>query len=205
MSEYSTPNRKEQGGSSWVVGSGGSLSIESGGTLVIDPGATVTGGLASNTIGNGETLTVESGGTLDIEGQANVASGAELAVKASGNLAVESTGSLDIESGGLLKFAGTDKAAILAASVANQIAGTASGKKVHGAAYTVVADDDTAGTVTIATGVTIAAKIVQVFRANIDVTGDAVISTSAANLTVADGATFVLTTGDVINYFVFGT
>lgn len=144
MSEYSTPNRKEQGGASWVVGSGGSLSIESG-------------------------------------------------------------GSLDIESGGLLKFAGTDKAAILAASVANQVAGTASGKKVHGAAATVSAGEDTAGTKTIATGVTIASAVVQIVRAGAVVTDDAAVSYAAENLVVADGATYVLTENDVINYLVFGT
>lgn len=171
----STPNYREQGGASWVVGSGGSLSIESGGTLTIDPGATVTGGLASNTIGSGETLSVESGGAINVE------------------------------SGGLLKFAGTDKAAVLAASVANQVAGTASGKKVHGAAYTVTSDDATAGTVTIATGVTIASAVVQIVRAGAVVTGDAAVSYSAANLVVADGATYVLTENDVINYLVFGT
>lgn len=170
-----TANYREQGGASWVVGSGGSLSVESGGTLTIDPGATVTGGMASNTIGSGETLSVESGGAINVE------------------------------SGGLLKFAGTDKAAVLAASVANQIAGTASGKKVHGAAYTVTSDDATANTVTIATGVTIAAKVVQILRSGVVVGSDAAISSSGANLTVGDGSTYDLTAGDVVNYFVFGT
>lgn len=44
-----------------------------------------------------------------------------------GELEVESGGYIDIESGGMLKFAGTDKTAILAAAVAKPVAGGSSG------------------------------------------------------------------------------
>lgn len=112
---------------------------------------------------------------------------------------------LNLETGAKLLVAGVDKTSALSATVANAVASTAASKKVVGGAYTVIAGDDTANTKTIATGVTIAAKIVQILRAGADVTGDAAISSSAANLTIADGSTYVLTTGDVINWIVFGT
>lgn len=123
--------------------------------------------------------------------------------------AVGSGGVLDIESGGELRIAGTDRtAAILSAatgSVSNPVASTATGKKVAGAASTVSASEDTANTKTIATGITIAAAIVQITRAGAVVTDDAAVSYSGADLVVADGATYVLTENDVINYLVFGT
>lgn len=47
--------------------------------------------------------------------------------------------------------------------------------------------------------------IVQIFRSNVDVTGDAVITLTKATkvLRVADGSTYNMTAGDVINYIVF--
>jgi len=72
-------------------------------------------------------------------------------------------------------------------------------------AYTVVAADDTAGTVDIDTGFTNGeAFLVQIFRAGVNVMDDAVVSLAAGVLTVADGgATYALTADDVINYLVF--
>lgn len=76
--------------------------------------------------------------------------------------------------------------------------------------YTVVTADDTAGTKTISLasyfgpGETAVGMIVQILRAGVDVTADAVISLSSNNLVVADGgATYALTAGDVINYIVY--
>ena len=76
--------------------------------------------------------------------------------------------------------------------------------------YTVVAADDTANTKSInlatAFGTDIPTGfIVQILRSNVTVTGDAVITlnTTTKVLTVADGSTYVLTTGDVINYIVY--
>ena len=121
-------------------------------------------------------------------------------------LAVQSGGEIDVETGGALKFNAVDKTAILAASVANQVASTSTAKKIIGASYTVVAGDDTAGTKTIATGVTIITALVQILRAGVDVTADAEISWSAGNLVVDDGAaTYALTAGDLINWIAFGS
>ena len=76
--------------------------------------------------------------------------------------------------------------------------------------YTVVTADDTAGTKTISlasyfgAGETVTGFIVQIFRAGVTVTADAVISISSNNLVVADGsATYALTADDVINYIVY--
>lgn len=70
-------------------------------------------------------------------------------------------------------------------------------------AYTVVAGDDTAGTKAIATGLTaIDTFRVQIRRAGVDVSADAIVSASAGTLTVADGgATYALTAGDVIHWW----
>lgn len=68
--------------------------------------------------------------------------------------------------------------------------------------YTAVADDATAGTVDIDTGVSGATVfIVQILRAGAVATSDAAISISAGVLTVADGSTYTLTADDVINYW----
>ncbi len=76
---------------------------------------------------------------------------------------------------------------------------------VHANRHTVTAGEDTAGTLDITTGATsIAAQVVQILRTGAVVTGNAVVSVSAGTLTVADGATYVLTAGDVINWIVIG-
>lgn len=71
--------------------------------------------------------------------------------------------------------------------------------------YTMVAADATAGTKAIATGLgkNISGFIVQIYRANVLVSG-ATTTKSSANLTVAtNGTTYVVTAGDVVNYIVF--
>lgn len=75
----------------------------------------------------------------------------------------------------------------------------------HGT-YTVVAGDDSAGTVAINTGLTtIETPIVQVVRAGKVATSDAAVSCSGGVLTVADGSVYALATGDVINWLAIGT
>lgn len=76
-------------------------------------------------------------------------------------------------------------------------------------AYTVVAANDTANTVTIPTGKwfgkgeTAVGFVVTIMRSGKQVSSDPAISLSSNNLVVADGSTYVLTTGDVINYIVY--
>jgi hypothetical protein len=70
--------------------------------------------------------------------------------------------------------------------------------------YTVVAADQTATTVSIPVGFTASGFIVSILRAGKDTTSLAAISASTTNLVVAtNGASYVLTTGDVINYIVY--
>lgn len=92
-----------------------------------------------------------------------------------------------------------------AAAINNLVQGTAANKKINAGSYTVVADDDTAGTKTIAVGLTVVAAIVQVLRSGKAATSDIAVSWSTTNLVVADGSTYTLTAGDVVNYIVFGT
>lgn len=122
-----------------------------------------------------------------------------------GTTALPSGGSLDIESGGALKIAGTDKTSTLAAAVANPMASTASGKKFVGGSHSVTAGEDTANTTTIATGITaVSAAGVQIVRSGKVVSSDPAVSFSAGNLVVADGSSYVLTSGDVLNWWAFG-
>lgn len=75
-----------------------------------------------------------------------------------------------------------------------------------GGAYTVIAGDDTANTKTIATGLgSISAVNVMILRAGKVVASDPAVSTSAGNLVVADGSTYVLTTNDVIHWIAVGS
>lgn len=112
-------------------------------------------------------------------------------------LTVASGGTVTIQSGGTL--------AVSAASGLT-IAGVANTGAVRGTAATVSAGEDTANTKSITTGFsTITAKVVQILRSNVPVTGDAVITVSGGTLTVADGATYVLTSGDVINWIAVGS
>lgn len=71
--------------------------------------------------------------------------------------------------------------------------------------YTMVTADDTANLHDIVTGLgdlTLAKCAVSVFRAGANVTGDAVITEPVAGtLRVADGSTYHLTAGDIINWF----
>ena len=77
-------------------------------------------------------------------------------------------------------------------------------KGIKGGAYTVTSADDTANTTTIATGILIASAIVQIIRSGNVISSDPAVSYTGANLTIANGATYVLTAGDIINYVVIG-
>lgn len=76
---------------------------------------------------------------------------------------------------------------------------------IKGGLYEVIADDDTANTKTITTGLsTITSATIQVLRANVALYGET-ITFSAGNITVADGSPYVLTTGDVIRWIAIGS
>jgi hypothetical protein len=92
-------------------------------------------------------------------------------------------------------------------AVAGAVLGVGSGYVLARRGYTVVADDDTAGTADIVTGLTtIETAIVQIRRAGVDVTADAVVTWAAGTITVADGAaTYALTADDVVNVIAVGT
>lgn len=67
--------------------------------------------------------------------------------------------------------------------------------------YTADADDATAGTLSIDTGLAAPTGfIVQILRSGAVITGDAAISLSSADLVVADGSTYSVTAGDVVNW-----
>ena len=71
--------------------------------------------------------------------------------------------------------------------------------------HSVTADNATAETVDIDTGLQIATTFqAQIYRAGVMVMGDATISLDAGVLTIANGAAdYSLTAGDVINWVVF--
>lgn len=71
--------------------------------------------------------------------------------------------------------------------------------------YTAVAADDTAGTLDLVTGLDAVTSFgVQIFRSGVPLYSDQAVSESGGTITVADGAaTFVITAGDVINWWAF--
>lgn len=69
--------------------------------------------------------------------------------------------------------------------------------------YAATADDQTAGTVGIDTGITVGGFLVQVYRSGI-LLGSYNVSASGTTITVAtNGTDYVLTNGDVIYWFAF--
>jgi hypothetical protein len=90
-------------------------------------------------------------------------------------------------------------------NLSNPVASTTASKKIVGGSASVSAGDDTANTKTIATGITVVTAIVQVIRSGKVVSSDAAVSFSAGNLVVADGSSYVLTSGDTINWVAFGS
>lgn len=68
--------------------------------------------------------------------------------------------------------------------------------------YTAVAGDATANQMSIPTGLaSVSGWIAQIYRAGVNVTEDAIFSTSSGNLVIADGAaTYVVTAGDKVHF-----
>jgi hypothetical protein len=70
--------------------------------------------------------------------------------------------------------------------------------------HTVTAGEETAGTLSVDTGLTAPTGfIVQILRAGAVATSDAALSLSDSDLVVADGSTYAMTDGDVINWIAF--
>jgi uncharacterized protein (DUF2345 family) len=183
-----------------TIESGAAIDVESGGAVDIQNGADIDiesgGGLDVNSGGDidvesGGGIDVVSGGDIDIAtgGALDVNSGGDVDIESGGTMAVNSGGALDIESGGALKFRGT---AFSGASVCGM--------------HAVTAGEASANAAVIATGITVpAGMFFQIFRTNVDVHSDAIVSFAGGNLTVADGgATYVVTEGDVISWLLIG-
>jgi hypothetical protein len=93
----------------------------------------------------------------------------------------------------------------LLASLESSVTTLETGSVIAAGTYTVVADDDTAGTVDIDSGLaTGASAMVQIQRAGVNVLEDAVVTVAAGVITLTDGgATYALTADDVVKYIVF--
>ena len=121
---------------------------------------------------------------------------------------------LEVATGGLIEVVASGGLTVAGASVdpanttvANAMASTSTNKKMVMGTHTVTAGEAIATTLTIATGLTIVAAVVQILSAaNICITGDAVITKAAGNLTVANGAsTLTLVAGQIVNWIAYGT
>jgi hypothetical protein len=76
---------------------------------------------------------------------------------------------------------------------------------VRAARHTVSGGEAGAHTLDIVTGATtVVAQFVQILRSGAVVTADAHVSVSGGTLTVADGSTYAVTTGDVVNWMAVG-
>ena len=72
--------------------------------------------------------------------------------------------------------------------------------------YTATSDDATADEAVIETGLASASMfIARVLRADVDVTGDAVLTTASGDISVADGSTYAVTAGDEIHWLASGS
>ena len=70
--------------------------------------------------------------------------------------------------------------------------------------HTVTEGEETAGTLTIDTGLAAPVGfVVQILRSGAVATSDAAVSLSDSDLVVADGSTYSVTEGDVINWIAF--
>lgn len=80
-----------------------------------------------------------------------------------------------------------------------------SGMPTAAGVHTVTSGEASASAVAIDTGIvdTIVGHIVQIYRSNVQVTSDAVVTITGDVLGVADGSTYNVTAGDVINYIVW--
>lgn len=139
-------------------------------------------------------IVIEQGGNV-----LDVLSGAVENVE--GELDVKSGGVMNFESGSALEVAGVDKTQTLAKAIMAPVAG----KMMAGGAHAVTGGEGSAHTCTMATGLTtISAAVVQVIRSGKVATSDASVSYTGGNLVVADGSTYALTSGDVLNWIAYG-
>lgn len=77
---------------------------------------------------------------------------------------------------------------------------------VAGGQHTATAGEATANAMVIDTGMTgISAQIVQILRAGNVATSDADVTVDGGELTVAVGASYSVTAGDVVNWIAYGT
>jgi hypothetical protein len=111
--------------------------------------------------------------------------GDSLVIENGGEVRVKDGGEIVLESGAALTVGGGSFVSVAIATVS----------------YTAVAGDATADEASIDTDLdSIAGFIVQVFRAGVNVTADAVVTATGGIIKVADGgATYEVTNGDVIN------
>lgn len=182
-----TKNYGEQGGANTVIGgtltvvSGGKINIESGGVLEVDGNEFSTAELAA--------LEGVTAGTVS----------ASKAIIVGANKNIDTIAIADLKLGAGAGTSVTATAAQLNAAGANT--GT-----IKSGNYTVVEADDTAGTVTIATGLaSIVYRHVDIERAGVYIFSDQAVSHSNGNIVVADGgATYALTPGDVIYWTATG-
>lgn len=87
-----------------------------------------------------------------------------------------------------------------------QFGGVAQSGVVRAGQHTVTSGEASATTLGITTGLTTSvAQTVQIIRAGKVATSDAAVSFATGTLTVANGSSFTLTAGDVINYVVVGS
>ena len=119
-----------------------------------------------------------------------------------GALDIVSGGELDVEDGAAFKLAGVQ----VTASAAQLNAAGGNAGTVKAGSYTADGDDDTAGTLDIDTGLSsVTSYSVQILRSGVPIFSDQAISESSGTITVADGgATYVITSGDVINWNAVG-
>lgn len=218
--DYATKIYRAQGGDELVVADGGKIAVQSGGVVDVESGGLfkIAGTTATlTTQSNLKSQSLALG--MYIQDQA-VLSAAEKTVATQSATALRA-GYLTFADwttfndkvpasrtvGGNPLSANVTNAMLKASVIAANLYSSDlldSGTTKAGS-YTVVADDDTANSKTIATGLSsIVSAQIQVLRANVVQYGET-FTISAGSITIADnGEVYVLTTGDVINWIAVG-
>lgn len=111
----------------------------------------------------------------------------------------------DIVAEAVAEVSGPQQAKLSGVEVDVGANGLAMSGAVRAGSHTVTGGEAGAHTVALPTGITtLAAMMVMVLRAGAVATSNAAVSFATGSITVADGATYVLTTGDVIHWIAVG-
>lgn len=146
----------------------------------------------------GDVLLRTANGTVPMIAAGAIAAGAVVYTAASGKIN-------DVQAAGAFRVGIALEAATADGDVIEILRDEVEAAAFVRGAHTVTAGEDTANTVDIVTGLdNITALFVQIYRSGVDINSNQAVSYSGGTITVANGATYVLTAGDVLHWLALG-